>query len=85
MDELTDNIELPRSVALVLYDFLSRFFDTYGSYEEAYIDVFEDQAEYAALSILLGSFEETLVEPFRPDYLQLLMAARDQVRWPDYD
>ena len=66
-------IELTADEALVLFDFLSRYCET---------DVFSivDQAEQRALWNLLGLFESQLVEPFCPEYLELLGAARDRLR-----
>jgi hypothetical protein len=74
---LTDDgkitIELSKSEALVLFEFTSRFFD-----EE--ILKIEDQAEETALSKLCGKLESILVEPFMPNYLQLLEKAREDLR-----
>ena len=67
------NLQLTPDEALVLFEFLSRFSDT-GS------PAVEDQAEQGALWNLTCLLEEQLVEPFRPDYRALLLAARDRLR-----
>jgi hypothetical protein len=68
-------IELTGDEALVLFEFLSRFSDT---------DTLslEDQAEARALWNLLCLLQKQLVEPFRPNYQELLRQARDRLRDP---
>ncbi len=63
--------------ALVLFEFLSR----YSNRDELRI---EDQAEQRALWNLLCLLEKQLVEPFDPNYLELLKAARNRLR-DNYD
>lgn len=64
-------IELGRAEALVLFELLHRLEDE---------DVTpEDHAEQVALLRLSGALERTLVEPFRPDYRELLERARSQL------
>jgi hypothetical protein len=68
-------LELTGDVALVLFELLSRFSDTDAL-------TVEDQAERRALWKLHGLFEKQLVEPFRPEYAELLAAARNRLRDP---
>lgn len=68
-------LELTADEALVLFEFLSR-------YSDSNILAIEDQAEQRALWNLLCLLEKQLVEPFRPDYSQLLQQARDRLRDP---
>lgn len=66
-------IELDEDVALVLFEFLARFDETERL-------TFEDASEEWALILLHGELERTLVEPFKPDYLALLQAARTRIK-----
>jgi len=66
-------ISLSADEALVLFEFLSRF-------EESYELTIVDQAEERALSNLLGPLQKQLVTPFRHDYLVLLEQARNKLR-----
>jgi len=66
-------IQLSGAEALVLFDLLWRFVQ----HETLAI---EDQAEERALWNLQCRLERQLVEPFRPDYPELLAKARDQLR-----
>jgi len=66
-------IEITKDEALVLFEFLWRFSET------ATLAI-EDQAEERALWNLKCVLEEILVEPFYPDYLDIIKAARDRLR-----
>lgn len=66
-------IEITKDEALVLFEFLSRFSET-ATFE------IEDQAEERALWNLTCVLEKILVEPFHPDYLDIIKAARDRLR-----
>ncbi len=73
--EMTDEdvvLRLDRHRALVLFEFLSRFGD------DASLSI-KHQAEERVLWDLCGALQRELVEPFRPDYDQLLDAARKWV------
>jgi hypothetical protein len=59
---------------LVLFEFLSRFNQT------DHLNVFEDQAEQKVLWALEGQLEKQLVEPFRPDYKDIINEARNKIR-----
>lgn len=71
---MSDNIAitLSQEEALVLFEFFSRFAET---------DQFQLQhnAEYQAFSSIAASLEKRLVEPFSPNYLELLKAARNKL------
>jgi hypothetical protein len=61
-------IELSKSEALVLFDWLSEHFES---------NDYEFTPEEIALSRLLGKIEKILVEPFQPDYGEALSEARE--------
>ena len=61
--------------AVVLFDWLHRF-----NSEKKHR--FEDQAEQRALWNLEASLESTLVELFKPEYGEILAAARSRLRDP---
>lgn len=67
-------IELTKDEALVLFDFLGRF--NQNSNES----VFEDQAEQKALWIIEGLLEKVLVEPFMPNYQDIIKQSRENIR-----
>jgi hypothetical protein len=67
------NIELSNSEALILFEFLSRFRDN----EKLEI---VDQAEERVLWDILSDLETKLTDPFKPNYLELLEKARNEVR-----
>ena len=66
------NLPLTPDEALVLFEWLGNF--NKGEHE------FDDQAEQRVLWNLEAMLESELVEPFRPDYPELVAAARDRVR-----
>jgi hypothetical protein len=66
-------IELLTPEALVLFDFLCRFTES-GKL------VIVDRAEERVLWDLLSSLESALIEPFLPDYQQILEDARKNIR-----
>ena len=74
MSDKKMNIELTSEEALVLSAFLYRFND------EKYEGIFEDLAEQKVLWDIECLLERELVEPLRPDYLELLQKARDIIR-----
>ncbi len=67
------DIRLTADEALVLSDWLARFIEAGPTH-------IEDQAELRALWNLDCVLEEVLVEPFHPDYRQLVQDARDRLR-----
>jgi hypothetical protein len=68
------NLTISKDEALVLFDFLARFNEAERS------DVFENQAEQKILWVLEGQLEKQLVEPFIPDYKDIVKEARNKVR-----
>jgi hypothetical protein len=66
-------LTLSRDEALVFFEWLARFNSEEGRQ-------FEDQAEERVLWNLEASLELRLVEPFAPDYQQILEGARARVR-----
>jgi len=66
-------IQLDADAALVLFDLLARFDDT-DRLE------FKDAAETWAMLLLHGALERVLVEPFHPDYVALVQAARARIK-----
>lgn len=69
-------IELTRSEALVLFEYLRRCDDDDGKY------VFVDQAEQRVIWDLEMAIQPQLDEVFAPNYGELLKAARDAIRDP---
>lgn len=67
------NLEFTKDEALVLFEFLARF------NEAEHSDIFEDQAEQKTLWILQGQLEKQLVEPFKPDYKDIIKEARNKI------
>ena len=67
-------IKLTKDEALVLFEFLSRF------NQADHHAIFEDQAEQKALWTIEGQLEKILVEPFKPDYLDIITEARNRLR-----
>lgn len=67
------DVPLTPDEALVLFEFLWRYSDT------DQLQVL-DQAEQRALWNLCCVLEKVLVEPFDPNYPELLKAARDRLR-----
>ena len=65
-------VELSKAEALVLFGLLTRF-----DIDEKFIVT--HQSEERVLWNILGSLEKALVEPFSPDYAELLTKARNQV------
>lgn len=67
-------IKLDKDEALVLFDFLSRVNN------KDLKEIFEDQAELKTLWILEGQLEKQLVEPFKPEYTEIIRDARNKIR-----
>ena len=67
-------IELTKDEALVLFDFLGRFNQADNK------NIFEDQAEQRTLWNIEALLEKTLVEPFMPNYADLVKQSRDKIR-----
>lgn len=67
-------ITLNKDEALVLFEFLSRF------NEKDNKEIFQDQAEEKALWIIEAQLENVLVEPFMPNYHDIIQEARNRVR-----
>lgn len=65
-------VKLTPDQAIVLFEFFWRFQET----DEL---AFANAAEYLALSAIAGQLEETLVEPFMPNYDELLATARERL------
>jgi hypothetical protein len=70
-------LTLDRSVALVIFDFLSRTTDEDEG--ELLADALESKAELPALWSLLAELEDVLTEPFADQYRSLVEAARVDV------
>ena len=70
-EEMT--IKLDRSVALVLFDFLSRTTDEEDG--EPLNEALQHKAELPALWATLAALEEVLTEPFAADYSARVKAA----------
>lgn len=66
-------IQVSRSEALVLFEFLSRY------RENERLDIV-DQSEERVLWDILADLETKLTEPFKSDYQELLEKARNEIR-----
>jgi hypothetical protein len=66
------NLPVTQDEALVLFEWLGNF--------NKREDEFEDHAEQRVLWALEAMLESQLVEPFSPDYRDLVAAARERVR-----
>ncbi len=73
-DQQKINLTVTKDEALVLFEFLSRFNQSEHS------DIFEDQAEQKILWLLEGQLEKQLVEPFKPDYKDIVREVRNKIR-----
>lgn len=69
-------LQLTRSQALVLFEWLSRV-------DENQTALFEDEAEQSVLWALEAMLEKQLTEQFAPNYAELLTRARQAVRGLD--
>ena len=67
-------IRLTKDEALVLFEFLSRFNQADNN------AIFEDKSEQKTLWTIEGQLEKILVEPFKPDYLDIIKEARNRLR-----
>lgn len=76
-DNRTVALSLDRSVALTLFEFLSRVMDECDG--EPIDAAIEHKAEIPALWALLTALEQALPEPFAADYRIKLKAAREAV------
>lgn len=70
-------LTLDRSVALVMFDFLSRTVDEDEG--ELVADALESEAELPAMLSLFAELEEVLTEPFDDDYRSKVDQARARV------
>lgn len=71
-------LQLTKAEALVLFEFVSRFSNT---------DVLDlqNRAEAQALWNVCGLLAKQLVEPFQPEFCDLLQAARDELSPSDIE
>lgn len=67
-------IKLDKDEALVLFEFLLRLNN------KGINEIFDDQAEQKTLWILEGQLEKQLVEPFKPEYKDIIKEARNRIR-----
>jgi hypothetical protein len=68
------NIKLTIDEALVLFEFISRFNET------EHKELFQDQSEQKMMWLIEGQLQKILVEPFRPDYKEIIDNARNNIR-----
>lgn len=71
-------IEISDSERLVLFEFLYRVLN--DKYDELAGSLFEDVAEEDVLSIIKSQLDKEMTEPLSPDYKELLLKAREDVR-----
>jgi len=70
-------VDLDRSVALVIFDFLARTSDEQAG--EPFAEALDHPAELHALWALLAALDEVLTEPFQRDYQRHVDKARQWV------
>lgn len=70
-------LDLDRSVALVVFEFLARTSDELDG--APLRDALEHPAELPALWALVNALEDVLLEPFEPDYARRVEMARQWV------
>ncbi|WP_412464449.1 hypothetical protein [Flavobacterium mekongense] len=66
-------IELTKDEALIFFDFLGRF------NQKSDENIFEHKAEQKVLSDLEVSLEKILVEPFLPNYKEIIKVSREKI------
>lgn len=66
-------ITLSHDEALVLFEFFSRFCEEDDDF------TLRHTAEYLAFMRVAAQLDKAIVEPFRPEYAELLQAARDRI------
>mgnify|MGYP006196331005 FL=1 len=79
MEEKSLKVEISQEVALVLFEALSRFEASGGDSDKGNKITLEDRSEKWAFLQVLGGLEKQLVEPFKPDYIELLKTAQKSV------
>ena len=67
-------LTLTKDESLVLFEFLARF------NQSEHPGIFEDKSEQKMLWIIEGQLEKQLLEPFRPDYKDIIYEARNKIR-----
>ena len=67
-------IKLTKDEALVLFELLSRFSENDNK------EIFLDAAEEKALWVIEEQLEKILVEPFKPNYQDIIQEARNRIR-----
>jgi hypothetical protein len=70
-------IELGDDVALVLFEFLSREIEDRRAVRIP--SVIDHPAEFWSLNDVEGALQRILVDPFKPDYHELVAAARRRI------
>ena len=71
-------IEMSDSEMLVFFEFLHRILN--DKYEELAGSLFEDISEEEVLRIIKSQLDREMTEPLSPDYKELLLKAREDVR-----
>ena len=72
------SIEISDSETLVFFEFLHRILN--DKYEELAGSLFEDNSEEEVLCIIKSQLDREMTEPLSPDYKELLLKAREDVR-----
>ena len=71
-------IEISDSERLVLFEFLHRILN--DKYDELAGSLFEDVSEEEVLCIIKSQLDKEMTEPISPNYRELLLKAREDVR-----
>jgi len=74
MEKKEISLKLTKDEALILFEFVSRFNENDNK------EIFNDQAEEKIFCVIEGQLEKILVEPFMPNYQNIIQQARSRIR-----
>ena len=74
MEKKEISLKLTKDEALILFEFVSRFNENDNK------EIFNDQAEEKIFWVIEGQLEKILVEPFMPNYQNIIQQARSRIR-----
>ena len=74
MEKKEISLKLTKDEALILFEFVSRFNENDNK------EIFNDQAEEKIFWVIEGQLEKILVEPFIPNYQNIIQEARSRIR-----
>ena len=74
MEKKEISLKLTKDEALILFEFVTRFNENDNK------EIFNDQAEEKIFWVIEGQLEKILVEPFMPNYQNIIQEARSRIR-----